>query len=279
MRERIKQTRRKTHYEGLPADVIEQIKQGKKFIPLDEDIDESLIPDGWIKSEVIVAGKKTAVIMPVRAYIYLGDKNNPEELMGLYNEIKEYEKGIIENNSSEPGEAYFAEQVRQAYEVAKINELLDGNGNLSEEIIDTYLRGENVALIKQLASKATGTPVEELEESKLEDVIEHVTPIIELGDDEQEANISMKRKVKCYVGSHWEYKEEVSFVRKVKLTLRKGYASLEEKVLEKIHGKLTPEEKREKKNTIRTLINLLYVKKPEERLPMDMGDEYDTKGV
>jgi hypothetical protein len=276
-----KESRRLTkrlYANDLPDWLVDELKKGRRFIPVPKEVDinaDSLPEELILQNINFPTGDFYRAVIPRRVMMYVGDKENPEELLDVYQEILSYEKGLMEGRKTDVSVSFFAQQVRDSYEVGMINNLLNDEGKTAQadfkkEIVERYEGKENVSrTVQQIAKTYSG--LQQLEKYKPQDVLKHVT---------EEIDIEVSKKVKCYKGSHWEW-EVVKTTMPVQVTREKVEAigTLEENVLSSIYPDtpITQAERIRRTNELRSYVNMKYLAKSGNLIPLITSKEEISK--
>lgn len=276
-KERERLTRR-LYGNDLPDWLIDELRKGRRFIPVPKEVEinSDSLPEELILHDITFpTGDFYRAVIPRRVMMYVGDKENPDELWDVYQEILKYEKVLMKDRKTDVSVSFFAQQVRDSYEVGMINSLLDDEGKTTQadfkkEILEKYEGKSGVSqTVQQIAKTYSG--LQKVEKYKPQDVLKHVT---------EEVDIKVSKKVKCYKGSHWEW-DVVTTTVPVKVTREKleAIGNLEDDVLSSIYGD-TPKNEAERirrKNELRSYINMRYLGKSGNLIPLVTSKEEVAK--
>ncbi|MBU1202341.1 MAG: hypothetical protein KJ583_00730 [Nanoarchaeota archaeon] len=262
-----------------PEKVLEEIAQGNKFIVLEDDIDN--VPDGYTLVDMKYKDSSFKTLVPEQIVWYLanpGEGNIDDALdtvSDFYGNVKDFEEDAMTEGKTSVQDTNWATTARDSHQVYLINKLTKNGKDYDDKVLkeldlnDSYVKSRVEGIAALLLEK---TP-EQLEKNpNLKDVLKHVT--INLGKETIKTKELQRQR--CYVGSHWEYKDKYVPVTKV-VEHTKTYSGIDSKVddLEKeIH------DYREKKHNgktgrhddtlIRTYINLTYVTKENPKAQLDI---------
>lgn len=251
----------------VPSELDEQLRKGKKFVVINDDINEDDLPeDLYVVNLTFPDTSSYRAVVPKRVLAYVGDKNNFDELFDFYQEILEHEKKLMKERSVEPGTSYFAQKTRDALEVSMINELVSFGGFYGEtpimkdEYIQKYEKDPEVSgLIEKLVKTYTG--LDSAEKADLRSVLHHVNKKVE---------IQTEKRVYCDMGSHWDWKtvtskKDATFTEEK----MKSVGDLENEILGKIYNEPSSgKELARKKDELRTYVNLKYLSKNGNQMPL-----------
>jgi len=265
---------------GYPDWLVEELASGKKFVPIpaDASIDPGHLPDGYALQEIsFKSGHTYKAIIPERVLMHVGDKENPDELWNVYQEILDHERALMGKREVDLGVSFFGQEVRDSYEVAVINSLLVGEGKtpLAEykpAITSRYEGREAVArAVEEIAKVYLG--VQEVEKFRPSDVLQHVTDTM---------TVTRQRRVRCYKGSHWEWDVESEAVPVQVVRERLSSVSgLEDAALGMIYRKSPKDAKEDaaRRNELRTYINMRYLAKTGKQMPLVTTEAEGTEDV
>jgi len=249
-----------------------QLRSGKKFVVIDDSINEDDLPeDLYVVNLTFPDSSSYRAVVPKRILAYVGDKNNFDELFDFYQEILEHEQKLIKEKRIEPGTSYFAQKTRDALEVSMINELVAFGGfggetpMMKDEYIQRYEKGPEVpGLIEKFVKTYTG--LESADKADLRSVLQHVNKKVE---------IQTEKRVYCDMGSHWDWKT-VAEKRGATFTEEKmkSLGIQEDEILGKIYKEpASSKELARRKDELRTYVNLKYLSKSGDLMPLIVTDK------
>lgn len=251
----------------VPRELDEQLRKGKKFVVVGNDINEDDLPeDLYVVNLTFPDTSSYRAVVPKRILAYVGDKNNFDELFDFYQEILDHEKKLMKNRETEMGTSYFAQKTRDALEVSMINELVSFGGLYGEtpilknEYVKKYEKDPEVSgMIEDFVRTYTG--LANADKTDLRKVLQHVNKKVE---------IQTEKRVYCDMGSHWDWKtvtnkKDATFTEEK----MKSIGEREDAILEKVYE--TPGNGKElarRKDELRTYVNLRYLSKTGDLMPL-----------
>jgi hypothetical protein len=240
--ERTQVHKRKTHREesSIPNDVADAAEQGKLFIPLEQRLDDDEIPDGFMQQSIMLGRDQYIALLPERIMKYIGFPDEAtDELYECYQEIRHFENEQIKKKNLNAAESYFAHNVKQSYETYVLNQLLEGGGKLRKDYETVFSKEKKTieALLSVLGCKTSHSLKE------LDDVLVHRSPVQvrmvqqvvtkKPREEDVYETKTVRERVQCYVGSHYEWRTETRTHRH-KVGTRTVYdAIVENQVVEK----------------------------------------------
>lgn len=202
-------------------EVLEQVNEGKKFIPVEDDFDTPI--KGYTLLNMKYGGDSFKLLVPQSFLFYVANQGEGmaddalDELGDFYEEAEDYEKDLISEGSTNVQEANIATDARGAYKTYLINKLVtrtferDDDGEPVAEfdqstLNDLDLKDEYVAnRVKGMAALALNLSVDEVKEYGVGDLLKHVTVMKNKTETLTEEEF---KKVTCWAGSHYELKKE-----------------------------------------------------------------------
>ena len=198
-------------------EVLEALRQGKKFIVVDRDFDT--VPFGYAMIDMMYRGDSFRTLVPQSLLFYManpgeGDSDDAlDEISDFYDEVKGFEHGLMEDSARSVQGANWATLARNAYEVYLINKLTKG-GEGNPDVFDfddgvlegLGLKDDYVAeRAKAIAAIALDKSPENVKKYGLRSVLRHVTVRERV---EEELPIEEFDAVACWAGSHYEIRDE-----------------------------------------------------------------------
>lgn len=272
-----------------PADdeVSNKKEKGQKFIPVSPDYNNT-DPD-YVKIDVEVEGKTSYFLVPASVMRFVVNKGEGspddalDELMDLYKDVSDFESELANTSGTSSEEACFAGRVIESYKTYLINKLTKDGKNIDKKTADDLcLNDQKVdACLRTIAAiKSDKTSISELKESKLEEVLSHVTMNTWRKLSNKEA-----KEILCYAGSHYELKRQYinndnyfydkndkNNVWKKEETMNESFNTSINECLKKINEirqkkgrKLTPHDE----NLLRMYINLKYLINDKKQMHID----------
>ncbi len=276
--------KRKNNYESGEEDDINKGKdEGNKFIPVPNNYVNN-DPD-YSRIKVGINGKDYSFLVPSSVMVYVANKGEGDvedgldELRDLYNDLRSFEKELINKSSTCPQESIFAEKTRYSYNVYLLNKLIkDGknydSGVLKNLCINNKKVNDNV---RTIVMKKLGKGVNDMKEAELENMLEHVTV-----NSWEELSGEELNEVRCYAGSHYElkkkYRESSDYNMRRNNVFKKREVDTHFfdktindclKNIEEIRVKEGKELSVHDNNLIKMYINLKYLKKEGKELPIN----------
>lgn len=224
LEERLIHQQRTSVVRRYPSDqALEQLKQGKKFVVVEEEFDQSFVPEGYTLINMKHRGNCFRSLVPQVLLFYManpgeGDTEDAlEEIADFYDDAEDFEDDMIEEGETSVQETNWATLARNSYQTYLINRLVKHRKGEKEDgepvpefnhkvvynldLNDDYV----VQRTKAIAALALGKTVDEINTSEIRDVLKHVTireqKTEELSREEFE-------EVTCWAGSHYELKPE-----------------------------------------------------------------------
>jgi len=228
----------KSTTENYSSPSLEQILAGvkarKKFIPVKGVILDRHIPEGYALVEKQFGSQKFSILLPNKLVYFVshpGEGGNPLEALSsvseFYNEVREFEKGLISEGKTNAIESNWAVRAGESYETYLVNYIISGEtkgGNLTPGYNLAVLEELNIPLIslkdlkfsatrdqssktietmKLIASICLGVSPDQLAVCDLGNLVKHVTI-----SEEKTLSGAEASTMACYMGSHWELKPE-----------------------------------------------------------------------
>ncbi len=290
-----------------PSQVLEEIRQGKKFIIVDNDFDPNYIPLSYMLIDMRYKNTSFKTLVPQNLLFYLANPGEGDdledaldEITDFYDEVKDFEEENIENGNTSIQGTNWAVTARSSYRTYLINTLTKaskGDADVPEwntEALEALDLNDNYVAhrVKAIAAIALGKSVKEVKKYGVGDVLRHVTI-----NERKTENLSAEEfnKVACHCGSHYELKDEyrndpnVEYHINSSLSSKTGTKTTKKKDVEVFDAKIDQLEKeiemyrREKhgtvgrhdQNKIRMVANLEYIAKenPDVQLPVTPPDK------
>ncbi|MGV8162416.1 MAG: hypothetical protein ACP5N2_03750 [Candidatus Nanoarchaeia archaeon] len=203
-----------------PADVLQKVKEGKKFVVVDDSFTVSMIPLGYMLIDMKYKATNFKTLVPQSLLFYLANPGEGgvddalDEIRDFYSEIEDYEDKSLEKNDSSVQGTNWAVTARNAYQTYVINKLTsakDGNEDNpdwnSETLKDLDLADDFVERrVKAIAALSLGKSKEQdLKKYNLGDVLRHVTI-----NERKVEQITREEfdQITCWAGSHYDLKDE-----------------------------------------------------------------------
>lgn len=212
--------KRKTVFSQTPPyKVLEEIKQGKKFIVVDDSFSQAHIPLGYMLIDMRYKSESFRTLVPQNLLFFLanpgeGDVDDAlDEIGDFYKDVQDFEDSLLEENSESVQGTNWALTARNAYETYLINKLTQPNKDdadkpeWNEETKNSLnLDDDYVARrVKAIAAICLGKTAEQVRNYGLGDVLKHVTinerRVEQLTREEFDS-------VTCWAGSHYNLKDE-----------------------------------------------------------------------
>lgn len=302
LEEKIKEKRRVIR-RTLPEKVLDQIRAGKKFILVDGTFDPTNLPEGYMLIDVRYKGEGFKTVVPVSVMIYManpgeGDLDDAlDEISDFYEEVEEFEEGMIEDGDVSVQGTDWAVAARSSYRTYLVNKLTKPGENvdvpeLNEDTLKSLdLNDEYIAQrVRAMAAAALGLSREEVKSYSVGEVLKHVTI------NERKVEMLTREefdRITCWAGSHYEVKDEFKGVDGVTYEIEQSHdkglkvgrritkkqvcsvfdakiSSLEREIEEYRRKKHGGEVGRHDRNLIRAYTNLKFIAKedPSAQLPL-----------
>lgn len=264
-----------------PSDVLEEIKKGNKFIVLENDIDN--VPEGFTVVDMKYKGSSFKALVPQQVVFYLANPGEGsiddalDEVADFYNDIEDFEDKEILNSRTSVQDANWATVSREAYKTYLINKLTRNGEDFDDKVLEDLCLDDKYVKqrVEAIAALCLEKSVDELEQSKLEDIIKHVT--INWKVKEKVTKKELRRQ-RCWSGSHYEVRDVYKNVEKLEtVTKSKEYAVLDKKVAE-LEKEIEEYRRKEGKKIdrhdsalIREYINISYIAKEDTKKQLDIN--------
>jgi hypothetical protein len=219
LEKKIKEVKRRIIPVASTFEVLEQIKRGKKFIPVDKDIDVASLPNNYMLIDVQYKGDSFKTVVPVSVMIFMSNpgEGNIDDALDLisdfYDEVKDFEEENIENGDVNIQSTNWAVTARSSYKTYLLNKLIEANKEEVDlpvwngDVLDSLDLNDDYVMqrVRAMAAVALGLSVEQVKSYDVGDMIKHVT----INDREIE-DLTKKEfnRVACWAGSHYEIKTE-----------------------------------------------------------------------
>jgi len=209
----------------IPEEAAQQLQEGRKFIVVDENFDQSTVPQGYTLIDMRFRGESFKTLVPQSLLFYMvnpgeGDIENAlEEIADFYNEVGDFEDELVERSETSVQEVNWATLARENYRMYLVNKLVrnvDGKHDNEEEPVPEFnpdtlssldLDDDYVAnRVRAMAAAALGKTADEVKGYGVGEVLKHIT-VRERGETETLTKEELE-KVACYCGSHYELKPE-----------------------------------------------------------------------
>ncbi len=206
------------------SEISDLVAQGKKFIPVEQDFDKRYVPDGYSKLNVTYKGERFIALVPQHVVAIIanegeGDDNNAlDELADFYDEIRQFEDGLILTGATNTAAIDLFTTTVDNYNTHLENALAvpkkegDGSVDLDTPVFNRdLLAGLDVddafveQRLKAMAAVMLGRDASELEAAELSDVLEHKTVRAAYSE---KMTIDELKEATCYAGSHYALKPE-----------------------------------------------------------------------
>ena len=196
-------------------DVSNEIKQGKKFIVVDENFN-SPVPLGYMLIDMKYRDGSFKTLVPQNLLFFLANPGEGsiddalDEIGDFYGNVEEFEDGLLEENGESVQGTNWAVTARNAYTTYLINKLINSDEKgpeWNEETLKSLnLEDDYVGRrVKAIAAVALGKTAEQVRNYNLGDILKHVT--INQRKIEQLTSQEFD-KITCWTGSHYEIKGE-----------------------------------------------------------------------
>lgn len=273
--------RRRVIRRDFPAEALEEVERGNKFIVVEDDFDPGGVPQGYTLIDMKHKGSSFKALVPQSLLFFMANpgEGNPEsaleEIADFYGEAEDFEDDMIENGQTNVQETNWATSAKDTYQTYLINILVKGKlwGKDEEgepvpeldpktleklDLNDDYVEQR----VKAIAALALGKTAEEIKQYDIRDVLKHVTVSWQELD---------KVRVKCHAGSHYVYKTQYKNVTKTReySAFDSRIGDLEEQIQthrEQKHDELG----RHDSALIRQYINLRHIAKENPRAQLDI---------
>lgn len=295
--------------------VMEQVHEGKKFIPVEEEFSTPV--DGYTLLTMNYKGDPFKVLVPHSLLCYVANQGEGDiddaldELGDFYEEGGEYEDELIEKGETNVQEANLITDARKAYHVYLINKLVvekEGEHDIEfdEQVLERLdLNDEYVSQrVRGIAAIALGKTPKEVKEADISQLLEHHSTLrVEKIRKNEFYKITKKRFVphadphtktmRCLADSHYDLLPEYqnkdgvdydlrSMTKEVKcdlVTFNQQVGKLE-KEIETYRKEKHGEVGRHDHALLRTYANLAYIAKenPEAQLDIIPAKNGNSKG-
>lgn len=287
-------------------EVMEQVHEGKKFIPVEDDFDTPI--DGYTLLSMQYRGDQFKLLVPHSFLFYVANEGEGniddalDELGDFYEEAKDYEEDLIAEGLTNVQEANVTTDARRAYHTFLINKLVTPTREKDEEgepiaefnqkaleeldLTDEYI----IHRVKGIAALALDLGIEEVKAYGVGDLLKHVTVMQNRTETLTRAEFD---RVTCWAGSHYEIKKEyqnnpnISYTVErrhnkrhrvgTKTTRKKDFevfnheiGKLEQEITEYRMGKHGGKLGRHDTNLIRAYTNLQYIAKKDPTAQLDV---------
>ena len=281
----------------IPDYVKEAVRTNRRYVPLEQKLEEEQVPEGFFQHIINFENEQSYfALVPERINVYMAYPNaGDDELWDCYQEIKDYEKELIKERKLNVAESYFAQGVREAYEIHVLNQVI-ANGKIRKEFIKLFGEGPVISKVNGMVALLLGNEeVKTLKGQSLDDILVHING--EITDTHRsvetvERKEQYRERVYCRDRSHYEYKTKTrtikknvttshTAIRQLDLTRTKTLYELENEIVKDAYGvDMNKQEFPHRVNLLRTYVNLILEKEGKQRLPLIMGfdevKEYET---
>jgi len=204
-------------------EALEKVKQGNKFVVVDEDFDGAYVPRNYTLITMNYKQDKFRALVPQSLLFFManpGEGNADDaldQIADFYGDAGEFEEDQIQDGRTSVQEANWTTCGREAYKTYLINKLVKGTGRIGgdgepiPEFNDETLREldlfDDYVLYRTraMAAIALNLDINQIKEFGVGDVLKHIT--IRQGKTEKLTREEFK-KVTCWAGSHYEIKPE-----------------------------------------------------------------------
>ena len=203
-------------------EISDRIRQGKKFIVVEDSFDLGNIPNGYSLVDVKYKGSSFKTLIPQSLIFYMANPGEGsiddalDEISDFYGDVEDFEEDIMRENGTSVQETDWAVMARGSYRTYLINKLVkSGRKNNEGEPVPEFkidelnrLRlydPEVKKITKAIAALALGKSIEDVGEYSVDGVLRHVT-FTEV-KTEQLSREEFDR-ITCWAGSHYEIKPE-----------------------------------------------------------------------
>lgn len=209
--------RQKRMLRRLPSpEIAEAVKAGKKFILVENDLDN--VPFGYSLIDMKHNNESFKTLVPQSLLFYManpgeGDVDDAlDEISDFYDEIRDFEDNLLEDNDKSVQGTNWAVLARNAYETYLINKLTEAGEDpdkpeFNEDVLkelgldDKYVNER----VKAIAALALGKSPDEIRRYGVDSVLKHVTV---RGRTEKSITREEFDNIACWAGSHYEIKDE-----------------------------------------------------------------------
>lgn len=290
------------------SEVLQKVRQGSKFIIVENDFDHSQIPRGYTFIDMKYKGESFKTLIPQSLLFYMAHPGEGSvddalnELADFYGEAEDFEDDMIERGNTSVQGANWATLSRDNYKTYLINKLVshkrgerDKDGEPVPEFDQDALKvldlnddyvGQRVRAMAALMLDKKG---EELNKYDIKDVLKHVT----ISENRVEKLTQEEfKKITCWAGSHYEIKDEyrkrddvvydierrhnmnhmvgTKTIKKVEVAVLDRKVEDLEKEIEQHRIKKHGEVGRHDAALIRTYANLAYIAKEDPNAQLDV---------
>jgi len=203
-------------------EISDRIRQGKKFIVVEDSFDLGNIPNGYSLVDVKYKGSSFKTLIPQSLIFYMANPGEGsiddalDEISDFYDDVEDFEEDIMRENGTSVQETDWAVMARGSYRTYLINKLVkSGRKNNEGEPVPEFkidelnrLRlydPEVKKITKAIAALALGKSIEDVGEYSVDGVLRHVT-FTEV-KTEQLSREEFDR-ITCWAGSHYEIRPE-----------------------------------------------------------------------
>jgi len=203
-------------------EISDRIRQGKKFIVVEDSFDLGNIPNGYSLVDVKYKGSSFKTLIPQSLIFYMANPGEGsiddalDEISDFYGDVEDFEEDIMRENGTSVQETDWAVMARGSYRTYLINKLVkSGRKNNEGEPVPEFkidelnrLRlydPEVKKITKAIAALALGKSIEDVGEYSVDGVLRHVT-FTEV-KTEQLSREEFDR-ITCWAGSHYEIRPE-----------------------------------------------------------------------
>lgn len=227
--EKLQQQRKVVVRRYPSAEALAQVERGNKFIVVQDDFDQSFVPQGYTLIDMKHKNSSFKTLVPQSLLFYMANpgEGEPEgaleEIANFYGETKDFEDDLIENGDTSVQEANWANLARGSYHTYLINRLVkhrkgerDGEGEpvpeFNPEVLtqldlnDSYVSQR----VKAIAALALEKTADQIKAHEVKDVLKHVT-----FNYQERVKRKELTEVKCWAGSHYEIKHEYRTVDRI----------------------------------------------------------------
>lgn len=219
LEEKFREDKRRVIHRVPSREALEQIKAGKKFIPVEQAFDVAYLPDDYMLIDVQYKGESFKTVVPMSVMIYMsnpgeGDLDDAlDEISDFYDEVKDFEEENIANGDTSVQGTNWAVTARSSYRTYLTNKLT----RASEADVDVPEWNEDALAgldlnddyvmqrVRAMAAVALGLNVEQVKSYNVGDVLKHVTV-----NERKVETLTREEfdKITCWAGSHYEIKDE-----------------------------------------------------------------------
>jgi len=206
--------------------VLEQVKQGRRFIVVEDDFDRGFIPQGHTLITIKHNGTALRTLVPQSLLFYMvnpgeGDSNDAlEQIADFYSEAGEFEDETIGDGGTNVQEANWTTLSRDNYQVYLTNRLVKTGKGRDEEgepvpefnadvIKQLDLEDPYVAQrVKVIAAVSLGKTIDQIDVHEVKDVLRHINHGTKRTKVTEELSKAEFEKITCWAGSHYEVRPE-----------------------------------------------------------------------